>query len=363
MDGNAAQPETENSTEEAGASAPAPAGETQASRGGFSYSRWDNLEVSDEDEDNTAASTQSLAAGCASILPGARVRIQHLRSNVTYNGLIGTVEEDLGAGLFCVRLDKSARRLKVRAMNIAPLDSSDPHARMSSPAATNDSSPGEQRNNTAAQATAQPSRAAGAQPTVSRGFLQGNNIHVELQGPLLNDVHVEVQQQAGPSVQHPDAPHQTHGPHAAHHASFDTVSQAMILAFNRQDLCDKYGRFFKRGCTWLIYDALKRRGHSLCGDPAHMRDALLRLSLQLEAEIVAAREVTEHQAFIEFAVRSAGPAGGQGEAGPSVSGVEVLERLDQLTRDQRMTLWAVDAVKYGRPLETALRHMHLSASR
>ena len=71
----------------------------------------------------------------------------------------------------------------------------------------------------------------------------------------------------------------------------------LLRAFNQPNLGRDYGALFVRGCVLLVEKALARRGVILCRDLSHVREAVLRLTAQLEAELLAARQTAEAQAF------------------------------------------------------------------
>lgn len=99
----------------------------------------------------------------------------------------------------------------------------------------------------------------------------------------------------------------------------------LLRAFNNANLRRDYGELFERGCELLVADGIRRRGGALCGDPGHLRQAVLRLTLQLEAEMLAAREATEAAALAALAPPHA-EAAGVGDAPP----LHVLAQVDQV---------------------------------
>ena len=289
--------------------------------------------------------------------PGVRVRIQNLQRQVDYNGLLGTVEREVGAGFFCVRLeDGSARRLRVRASNL--LDASDSLTSSASPVAT-----------TAASS--------------SVGASGPNHIHIDLQGAAMagtGEWHAALPGSGGnlrvdirPQHQNLSRDHASVSsllrqyavaPRPPRHGvppsppSYGDASAAMLRAFNRMDLGSKFGLYFETGCTRLVYEALLQRNVQFALEPSEMRETLLRLSICLEAELVAARESVEAGAFGLAAAGAQAPDTPASSPATVPANLEVLGRLDLATQEQRVTLWAVEVVKYGMPLETPLRQFH-----
>jgi hypothetical protein len=288
---------------------------------------------------------------------------------------VGTVEEEVGNGIFCVRLDGSARRLKVRENNVVLLDPRDPHARMrtESPAATTSgfsaagarvgsgrtpapcssnarsSEPNQAQSNQPMSSSSQPRAAAPIrQPAVAQGFLRGlsenprNAAWPPAPVQQQNEGSGAFSEMAGVPGIMPD---------------FDPAADAsecetLLRAFPRPALRANYGLFFELGCAKLIVVALRRRGGDLCGNVEHMREAVLKLTLQLEDEMIAAREMAECAAF-----PAAADAGDPAMAGAAPS-VQVLAMIDEATREQRLTLWVLDVLKYAQPLATPVRHFY-----
>ena len=76
----------------AGTTGGAGAGDREAATStGISYSRWDNLEVSSDDEPAGATRLEGMGAPGFRILNGARVRIQNLGRHVDYNGQVSSM--------------------------------------------------------------------------------------------------------------------------------------------------------------------------------------------------------------------------------------------------------------------------------
>ena len=47
---------------------------------------------------------------------------------------------------------------------------------------------------------------------------------------------------------------------------------------------------------------------------------------------------------------------------PYLAGVQVLALIDDATQEQRLTLWAIDVLKYGEPFSTPLRQFYLPST-
>ena len=300
------------------------------------------------------------ASGPFAPSPGVRVRIQNLQRQVDYNGLLGTVEQEVGAGFFCVRLeDGSARRLRVRASNL--LDASDSLTSSASPVAT-----------TAASSTV--------------GASGPNHIHIDLQGAAMagtgawhaalpgsgGNLRVDIRPQhqslsrdhahSVSSIlrQYSVAPRSPRHGVPPSSPSYGDASAAMLRAFNRMGLGSKFGLYFETGCTRLVYEALLQRNIQFALEPSEMRETLLRLSICLEAELVSARESVEAGEFGLAAAGAQAPDTPASSPATVPANLEVLGRLDLVTQEQRVTLWAVEVLKYGMPLETPLRQFHLA---
>jgi len=71
----------------------------------------------------------------------------------------------------------------------------------------------------------------------------------------------------------------------------------------------------------------------------------VRLSLQLESEMISVRELAERNAF-NAPIDNEVAAAASGAPSVRTPGLHVLREMDQATREQRLTLWAVDVLKY-----------------
>jgi len=191
---------------------------------------------------------------------------------------IGTVLEQVGDNL-CVRLDVSARRLKVNIKNVTLIDPREPCATAGCPAAGGASSRGASSMGTAgascggsssrssnagseaqdaqhAAASASSHPAPTSQPTFQRGFLRP---------PHANDA---AEMQAGESTR-------TSSRSGPQPAASETLETLLVSVFERPTLRSNYGLFLVLGCARLIAAALRRRGQELCGNEGYALLALI----------------------------------------------------------------------------------------
>ena len=82
------------------------------------YSRWDNIEVSSDDDRCDDRPFFPVEGEPAEVQIGDRVMLQSLQRSVSYNGHMGYVEDIVGKGLLCVRTD-GGKRIKVKLENVA----------------------------------------------------------------------------------------------------------------------------------------------------------------------------------------------------------------------------------------------------
>ena len=248
------------------------------------------------------------------------------------------MEQVVDNGLYCVKLDGSGRRLKVRHKNLCLLDPRDPRARPPVPAEAAASSAGPAAAPDQAPHTARQHRRARPEPPLP-AFPQG---FLDAAAPLGGGT--RPRDPLASSRMHGQSAHETAGTgvpaagEAAGHSAPNAGSSGeghepglLLRAFNNTNVRRDYGELFERGCEVLVADGIRRRGGALCGDAVHMRQAVLRLTVQLEAEMLAAREATEAEALAALALPPAASAGASPPQAPTAAtGIHVLAQVDQV---------------------------------
>lgn len=283
------------------------------------------------------------------------------------------MEQIVEGGFYCVKLDCSGRRLKVRQKNLMRLDTT--AAADAGPAAS-DHAPAAAQVRQASSERLPPAfpqgfldrNAAASRGVVQEGVALGTRS--SLASPSAQPSQRDTRRRAAATssgLEREDQPQaaaagsDAQASEAAAQAREDPYAEPLLLsAFNNPHLRRDYGELFERGCAVLISQAIWRRGGSLCGDPVHMREAVLRLTAQLEAELMAARETTEAHAFGPHAAGAGAPPlpasllptlPGEGQPSP---GMQLLALMDEVRVGLRSRPKAASPLKRCAPRCVAL---------
>jgi len=280
------------------------------------YSRWDNIEVSSDDDRCDDRPFFPVEGEPAEVQIGDRVMLQSLQRSVSYNGHMGYVEDIVGKGLLCVRTD-GGKRIKVKLENVALVQTRE---ELEAQGAATNAPNGMHANHEG--------------PAVQSGFLNSNRPFSGFEFPTFPEF--------------PGQSGQTVNVRVTSNEEILEAIEAVKSAFKWPNWHRDFGNFFVVGTACLAVHTLMKRGWPICADKDRMREMIVHLSKKLDLDLMCMKHQTD------FTYGSASQDGLSSDE-ISSSGLAALSRLEDETTELRLEIWLLDVLKFGNPLQVAMR--------